>query len=121
MAEVVQFQILPEQVDDFALIHAKIKSELALTHDDFTFEWRKRSIDARKKIIKLNCSFTVYTKDESSESTPFFSPQNVADKKRIAIIGAGPAGLFAALRCLVVGLSPVVFELGKDVRTRRSN
>jgi len=119
MAQVVQFQLLPEQVEDLSLIHFKIKEELDLTHDDFSFEWRKRSIDARKRIIKLNCSFNVYLKGETIESTSFFSPQNVSNKKRIAIIGAGPAGLFAALRCLEVGLCPIVFERGKDVRSRR--
>src|SRR5690606_13865337 len=50
---------------------------------------------------------------------PPFVPQNVSKAKRIAIIGAGPAGLYAALRAVEAGLKPIVFERGKDVRERR--
>lgn len=67
MSQTVQFQILPEQVQDLAFLKHKIKEELGLNSDDFKFDWKKRSIDARKRIIKINCSFEVYLKDESIE------------------------------------------------------
>ena len=115
----VQFQILPEQVDDLNLIKSRIQQELGLKNADFTFEWKKRSIDARKRQIKLNCSFDVYLNDEAPINEAVFNPSDCSTKKPIAIIGAGPAGLYAALRCLEVGLKPIVFERGKDVRSRR--
>lgn len=119
MSKSVQFQILPEQVEDTAFLHHKIKEELNLNHDDFLFEWKKRSIDARKRIIKMNCSFDVYENGEHVEQIVSFNPKNVSNAPAIAIIGAGPAGLYAALRCLEVGLKPIIFERGKDVRSRR--
>ena len=115
----VQFQTLPEQVEDQAFLKARIQQELGLKSDDFTFEWRKRSIDARKRQIKLNCSFDVYLKGEFPQKDKYYSPNDCSQQKAIAIIGAGPAGLYAALRCLEVGLKPIVFERGKDVRSRR--
>ena len=119
MSQTVQFQILPEQVQDLAFLKHKIKEELGLNSDDFKFDWKKRSIDARKRIIKINCSFEVYLKDESIEKIASFNPKDVSNEQSVAIIGAGPAGLFAALHCLEVGLKPIVFERGKDVRSRR--
>lgn len=119
MSQEVQFQILPEEASDDAFLKERIKSELHISSDDFTFEWKKRSIDARKKIIKLNCSFTVYSQEETPETGISFQPKNVKDCPPVAIIGAGPAGLFAALRCLEIGLKPILFERGKDVRERR--
>lgn len=115
----VQFQILPEQVEDLSLIKSRIQQELGLKNGDFTFEWKKRSIDARKRQIKLNCSFNVYVKGDEPVSEITFNPKDCSKEKAIAIIGAGPAGLYAALRCLEVGLKPIVFERGKDVRSRR--
>ena len=115
----VQFQILPEQVEDQAFLKSRIQQELGLKSEDFTFEWKKRSIDARKRQIKLNCSFDVYLKGEFPQKVKYFSPNDCSQQKAIAIIGAGPAGLYAALRCLEVGIKPIVFERGKDVRSRR--
>ena len=116
--QVVQFQVSPEQAKDDSFLKNRIKTELGIDSDDFSFYWRKRSIDARKRQIKVNCSFEVFI-DEEREQPELFSPQDVSQKKEIAIIGAGPAGLFAALEALEVGLKPIVFERGKDVRSRR--
>src|SRR5690606_39059141 len=48
-----------------------------------------------------------------------YSYPNVSNAKKVIIVGAGPAGLFAALRCIELGLKPIVLERGKDVRARR--
>ena len=55
--------------------------------------------------------------NEQKEVVPSFIAQEVSGKKEIAIIGAGPAGLYAALRAIEAGLKPIVFERGKDVRS----
>jgi len=118
MKETVVFQVSPEQAKDDVFLRHRIQQELGIQSKDFHFVWRKRSIDARKSIIKVNCSFDVYLKELPVVEAVFF-PKNVNQAKEIAIIGAGPAGLYAALRALELGLKPVLFERGKDVRARR--
>ena len=84
-------------------------------------DWRirKRSIDARRVPIKINLQVEFWLQNEQKETIPAFIAQDVSAKKEIAIIGAGPAGLYAALRAIEAGLKPIVFERGKDVRARR--
>lgn len=115
----IQFQVTPEQAVDDLFLQKKIKNDLGLKSDDFSFQWKKRSIDARKAAIKINCSFEVFVDEEIPSFDPDFHPKNVSGAKEVAIVGFGPAGIYAALRCIELGLKPVVFERGKDVRSRR--
>lgn len=115
----VQFQISVEEAKDNEFLRSRIAQELNLTSDSFQFKWRKRSIDARKRQLKVNATFDVYLTEEEAVQPVYYVSQNVSDKKAIAIIGAGPAGLYAALRAIERGLKPIVFERGKDVRARR--
>lgn len=120
MSNLVQISILPQQQDDDAYI-----LQLALEKENLWKEaisdWRirKRSIDARRKPIRLNLQIELWMKGEKRETIPSYIPKNVSEAPQIAIIGAGPAGLYAALRAVEAGLKPIVFERGKDVRDRR--
>lgn len=82
---------------------------------------QKRSIDARQKAIKINLKLQIYFQGEEVLSTKIKLPdyQNVASAQEVIIVGAGPAGLFAALQLIELGLRPIVVERGKDVRGRR--
>jgi uncharacterized FAD-dependent dehydrogenase len=79
----------------------------------------KQSLDARGKNIVYNLRLEVYINEGFVEKECLFSPQDVSNAKEVGIIGAGPAGLFAALNAIEKGLKPVIFERGKDVRDRR--
>lgn len=81
----------------------------------------KRSIDARQKAIKINLKVAVYLQGDVVPETKFELPDypNVANAQEVIVVGAGPAGLFAALQLIELGLKPVVVERGKDVRGRR--
>lgn len=79
----------------------------------------KRSIDARKKNIRVNLSAEIYT-DEIPQFEPVpFRFNNVEKSKEVVITGAGPAGLFAALRLIELGYRPVILERGRDVSARK--
>ncbi len=118
MTKSIQFQVTPEQAKDDAYLSKRIQEELRI-NGKFTFKWKKRSVDARKRQIKINASFDVFLGEAPEVSTISFKPQDVSDRTEVGIIGAGPAGLFAALQALELGLKPVIFERGKDVRSRR--
>lgn len=80
----------------------------------------RRSIDARSKQVKINLQVAVYVNESLPERTSFRKDyQNVQKALQVIIVGAGPAGLFAALRLIELGIKPVVLERGKDVRSRR--
>ena len=81
----------------------------------------KRSIDARQKAIKVNLKVLIYLQGEVFEEVKINLPDypNVAAKQEVIVVGAGPAGLFAALQLIELGLKPIVIERGKEVRGRR--
>ena len=117
--EELQFQCSPEQAKDDEFISTKIKSLLKLNSDaDVYYTWYKRSIDARKKNVKINCVFKVSTTGPvKKENQIYFEPLNTS--KTVHIIGMGPAGMFAALHAIKSGIKPIIYERGKSVRDRR--
>jgi len=80
----------------------------------------RRSIDARKAEIKINYKIAVYINESIPENSNYiFDYKDVSKAKEIHIIGFGPAGMYAALRCIELGYKPVVLERGKKVQERR--
>ncbi len=82
---------------------------------------RRHSIDARQRVIKVQLRVEAGVDGgEPDDSTPRWeAPPLARDPRTVVIVGCGPAGLFAALRCLELGLKPVLLERGKDVSARR--
>lgn len=80
----------------------------------------RKSIDARKPTIVFNYKLAVYVNEPMPESSGYvFDYKDVSKAREIHIIGFGPAGMWAALRCIELGYKPVVLERGKKVRERR--
>jgi len=82
----------------------------------------KKSVDARsRQQIWVNLTLITFIKESISQRfiEPLLFPTLPSNAKEVIIIGAGPAGLFAALECIQLGLRPIIIERGKDVRARR--
>jgi uncharacterized FAD-dependent dehydrogenase len=103
-----------------AAIDLKLKALLGEGFKYGTYRVIRRSVDARGRSIKWNYKIRVYAIGE--EIPPEIEIREfpiVGDNKRVVIVGAGPAGLFAALQCIEQGIKPIVIERGKDVQQRR--
>jgi uncharacterized protein len=118
MIHELQLVVLPEEYISQDLLYTKIKSVLAI-EDDFEFRILKRSIDARKKPVKYQLKIKVTVGETLLARSKTFVPKNVSEAPELIIIGAGPAGIFGALKAIELGLKPIIFERGKDVRARR--
>lgn len=121
MAHILQLVVLPHEAEDSKAIlkiaHQKVKS----ITEDFKFVILKRSIDARQKQIKVNLKIEVYAPNEAIPprfiAREFLNVKNA--NKSVVVVGAGPAGLFAALKLIEKGIKPIVIERGVDVQARR--
>ena len=114
----IELQVSPAQSADFNYLEEKIQQTLNLS--PLSFKWRidKKSIDARKRTAIVLLRISVIASNE--EFPAVYQRQFQHEIKGSAIvIGAGPAGLFAALRLLELGVRPIILERGKDVRARR--
>ena len=78
----------------------------------------KRSVDARRGALKVNLSIEAYIDNEEQPSPLNFDYPSVAGKPEVIIVGAGPAGLYAALRLIELGYRPIILERGKEVVER---
>ena len=121
MINTLQIQVLPEVASNPDMLKTNIAKQLDIPNPEIKhIEILKRSIDARQKTTKINLKVAVYIKEEFVQRVEDFPEyQDVNGKDEVIIIGAGPAGLFAALKLIENGKKPIVIERGKDVRSRR--
>ncbi len=120
MIQEVKWIGLPEEAANEAFIESYLRQHLNLKKDvNIDFRWHKQSIDARKNPVKIQGVLHVSVGKKLPSRFPFFQFKDVRKAPEIHIIGTGPAGLFAALRAIELGLKPILFERGKDVRERR--
>ncbi len=106
-------------INDEKHLKQRVQSQIGASADLRHIQILRRSIDARRKTIKYNLRLAVYLGEDYVEEAIEFQPHQVNEKPSVMIIGAGPAGLFAALQALESGLKPIIFERGKNVRDRR--
>jgi len=106
---------------DEQLLKQEVAEQLSLkSTDTFFIKPLRRSIDARSRNIKVNLKLAVWINEPVTDDELGIQYHDVSSaQKSVTIIGAGPAGLYAALRCLEIGIKPIVFERGKDVQARR--
>ena len=115
-------QVSPEMANNEQMLYQYVSKLVHTSVSDLQkIVILKRSIDARQKAIKFNLKLNIYFKDEVFTESKIELPNypNVTNKQEVIVVGAGPAGLFAALQLIELGLKPIVIERGKDVRGRR--
>ena len=123
MTNEYQIRVVPE----VAAQEDRLKGRLA---DEYGFDVRtiqgvrilKRSIDARQRQIYVNLKVRVYVNEQPHDDEYVRTEYlNVEGRPQVIVVGAGPGGLFAALRLIELGLRPVVLERGKDVHERKKD
>lgn len=123
MQKKITLKVLPSEAEDNVLLNAIFAQACAVDPAQITgYTILKKSIDARsRKQVWVQLTANVFIDEPYQENllTPLeFKDVHNAEKK-VIVIGAGPAGLFAALRLIELGIKPIVLERGKDVRARR--
>ncbi|AWG21490.1 FAD-binding protein [Flavobacterium faecale] len=122
MPQEILIQVTPEIASNESLLRDFVSKNIKIGIADIQqVVILKRSIDARQKAIKINLKLRIYTKGEPFQETKIELPDypSVANAQEVIVVGAGPAGLFAALQLVELGLKPIVLERGKDVKGRR--
>ena len=123
MIKEISIRVLPQQAASETALKGFLAREFALNPKDIqAVRILKRSIDARKRQVIINLTVRIYLNELPPND--MFSPiiyGDVSDKQQAIVVGAGPAGLFAALRLIELGMRPIVLERGKDVHQRRKD
>ena len=120
MVHELNLRILPRQAYNEQSILAYLREEKGINAG--AVRVLRRSIDARQRTIYVNLTVRAYVGEEPplQDFEPYIY-KDVSDRPSVVVVGAGPGGLFAALRLIELGLKPIVVERGKDVRERKKD
>ncbi|WP_111309404.1 NAD(P)/FAD-dependent oxidoreductase [Confluentibacter sediminis] len=121
MIEELQLRVTLKEEEYKDILVVKSAQALNIDKEDITgVKVLRKSIDARKTKIIFNYKVAVYIREMLPKTSDYqFEYQDVSKAKTIHIIGFGPAGMYAALRCIELGFKPIVLERGKNVQDRR--
>jgi uncharacterized FAD-dependent dehydrogenase len=122
MQQKISLKLLPPEAADDAAIKTHIANFAGKNVSSVTgFQIQKKSIDARSKTVWVNLTVNAFIDEPFQQRTiQSFDFKDVRNAgRKVLIIGAGPAGLFAALKLIELGIQPIILERGKDVRARR--
>ena len=122
MQQIVTIKLLPSEASQPDLIKDRLALETGKKSAAVTgFHILKHSIDARNKtpLINLQCNVFINEPFHNRIVLTFDFKEVHNAKNNVVIIGAGPAGLFAAIKCIENGIKPIILERGKNVRSRR--
>ena len=114
---------MPQVAADSDLLRQYLVEEQGISADALTgIRVLKRSIDARQRTIFVNLKVRLYINEEPADDEYIRTVYpDVSDRPQVIVVGAGPGGLFAALRLIELGLRPIVLERGKDVHERKKD
>ena len=120
MVNELSLRVLPQQAYNEQSILAYLRQEKGINANAVRVV--KRSIDARQRTIFVNLTVRAYVGEEPplQDFEPYIY-KDVSERPSVIVVGAGPGGLFAALRLIELGLKPIVIERGKDVRERKKD
>ena len=121
MQKEFQLQVLPEEASQLSILKTIVARKFKIPEGDIRhIEILRKSVDARKKPVRINLKISVFINEDFLDAEPVLPEyDDVSNEQEVIIVGAGPAGLFAALKCIELGKKPIIIERGKDVRTRR--
>ncbi len=122
MQQKLSLRLMPVEANDFTAVKRSIANTTGKKPGSISgYHILKQSIDARAKTIWVNLTLIAFIDEPFTprEIQSFYFKDVSKAEKRVVIIGAGPAGLFAALHLIEQGLKPIILERGKDVRARR--
>ncbi|MEO7045346.1 MAG: FAD-dependent protein [Ferruginibacter sp.] len=122
MQQKISLKILPSEAADDSIIKKYIASAASKKLPSVSgFQIIKKSIDARGKNVFINLTLIAFIDEPFHPLNPKeFDFKEVSNaSKKVIVIGAGPAGLFAALKLIEARVQPIILERGKDVRSRR--
>jgi len=120
MPQTITLALTPKQAADPKLYTALAARRMGISDRDIALaRVTKRSVDARQRQIKVNLTLEIYTDREPQPAPIRFDYPSVAGRTEVVVVGAGPAGLFAALRLIELGYKPIILERGRKVSARK--
>lgn len=123
MIKELQLRLLPQEAANERGLKAAVARETAARLPDITaVRVLKRSVDARQRTVYVNVKVRAYLNEEpAGPEYQSIAYKDVSNGKAVVVVGAGPGGLFAALRLIELGFRPVIVERGKNVRERKKD
>ncbi|MGE5395683.1 MAG: NAD(P)-binding protein, partial [Candidatus Saccharibacteria bacterium] len=113
MKQEINLSLTPKQASDEQFYKPIVAEKLHIDESRIVLiNVRRKSVDARQKAIRINLGVEVFIDELPVEEKIHFDYPPVHNKPSVIIVGAGPAGLFAALRLIELGFKPLIFERG---------